>query len=66
MLLLRFQNPAFVPFMTNANVHRESPRRVFGRQTAAVSNDANDKTNVILIYSEIESTMERSPTFQQK
>lgn len=47
---LRFQKPAFGPFMMNASVHRESPRRESGRWVAAVNNDVRDNMNAKLVF----------------
>ena len=44
----RFQNPALGPFITNANVQRERPRRVSGRWIAAVSKEDSDRININL------------------
>lgn len=45
---LRFQNPAFGPFIIKANVHLESPRNESGRCTAAVSIVDSESMNVSL------------------
>ena len=45
---LRFQNPAFGPFVMKASVHLESPRSESGRCTAAVSMVDNESTNASL------------------
>ena len=45
----RFQNPALGPFMTNANVHFDRPRRVSGRWTAAVRIVDRERMNTSLI-----------------
>lgn len=44
----RFQNPALGPFITNANVQRERPRRVSGRWIAAVRSVDSDRMNISL------------------
>jgi hypothetical protein len=45
---LRFQKPAFGPFMIKASVHRDRPRRESGRWIAAVRSEEIDNTNAIL------------------
>ena len=44
----RRQKPAFGPFMTNASVHRDRPRRVSGRWMAAARSVDKDRMNINL------------------
>lgn len=46
--LFRFQNPAFGPFVTKANVHRDNPRSESGRWIPAVRSAEMDRTKASL------------------
>lgn len=46
--LLRFQKPAFGPLVTNANAHRDNPRKESGRWVAAVNKTDMDKMKEML------------------
>ena len=52
---LRRQKPAFGPFITNASVHRDRPRRVSGRWIAAVRSVDKDRMNISLADNRQES-----------